>query len=272
MILYPNAKINIGLNITEKRADGYHNIETVFYPIGLCDVLEVLPSDSCGEYSFSSSGIRIDGDPDNNLIIKAYRLLKNDFDIPPIDISLIKQIPYGAGLGGGSADAAFMLKALNSLFGLKIATAKLEKYAVKIGADCPVFIRNKPVFATGIGNEFAKTSVSLKGYFLVLIKPDIHVSTPEAYAKVIPQKPEKSLQELVNLPVEEWKGLIVNDFELSVFDAHPQIAAIKQQLYDAGALYASMSGSGSSVYGIFDKEPEILPDFKDCFITGGVLK
>jgi len=272
MILYPNAKINIGLNITEKRADGYHNIETVFYPIGLCDVLEVLPSDSCSDYSFSASGIPIDGDPENNLIIKAYRLLNQDYDIPPVDISLIKQIPFGAGLGGGSSDAAFMLKALNKLFGLKIANRKLEAYAVKLGADCPVFIRNKPVFATGIGNEFSKTDISLKGYFLVLVKPDIHVSTPEAYSRVIPHKPEYPLQELVKMPVSQWKGLVKNDFEESVFAIHPAINSIKQDLYDAGALYASMSGSGSSVYGLFENEPDYLPDFGNSFITGGFLK
>lgn len=272
MQFFPNAKINIGLNIVEKRPDGYHNIETVFYPIGLCDVLEVQPSDSCSDYSFSSGGIPIDGEPDNNLIIKAYRLLKNDYDIPPIDITLIKQIPFGAGLGGGSSDAAFMLKALNELFGLKIATRKLETYAVKIGADCPVFIKNKPVFATGIGNLFSKTELSLKGYFLVLVKPDIHVSTPEAYSNVVPLKPDCSLNELVKLPVKDWKGKIVNDFERSVFAKYPAIEQIKEKLYDAGALYASMSGSGSSVYGLFASEPEFLPDFEDCFITGGVLK
>ncbi len=272
MLLYPNAKINIGLNITEKRSDGYHNIETIFYPIGLCDVLEVSPSDSCTDYSFSTAGIEIDGDPENNLILKAFRLLNNDFDLPAIDISLVKQIPFGAGLGGGSSDAAFMLKALNKLFGLKIATKKLEKYAVKLGADCAVFIRNKPVFATGIGNEFTKTELSLKKYFLVLIKPDIHVSTPEAYSKVVPRKPENSLLELVKLPVKDWKGLIVNDFEQSVFANHPEIYDIKQQLYDAGALYASMSGSGSAVYGLFDSEPAFLPNFGNCFVTGGILK
>ncbi len=272
MIFYPNAKINIGLNITEKRADGYHNIETVFYPIGLCDVLEVAPSETCDDYSFSTGGIAIDGDPENNLIIKAYRLLNQDFDIPSVDISLMKQIPFGAGLGGGSADAAFMLKALNKLFGLKIATRKLEAYAVKLGADCPVFIRNKPVFASGIGNEFSKTDLSLKGYFLVLVKPEIHVSTPEAYSKVVPRKPLHSLQELVKLPVSEWKGLVVNDFETSVFANHTAIGKIKQDLYDAGALYASMSGSGSSVYALFAAEPDFLPDFADCFVTGGFLK
>ena len=272
MLSFPNAKINIGLNITEKRPDGYHNLETVFYPVGLCDVLEVQPSETCDDYSFSSSGISIDGDPEQNLIVKAYRLLQQDFPLPPVDISLVKQIPFGAGLGGGSADAAFMLKMLNEMANLELTDAQLETYAVQLGADCPVFIRNKPVFATGIGNVFTETDLSLAGYFLVLIKPDIHVSTPEAYSMVIPRKPEKSLQELVKLPVAQWKDLVVNDFEKSVFARYPRIAEIKDELYRAGALYASMSGSGSSVYGLFASEPENFLVFDDCFVTGGELR
>lgn len=271
MQLFPNAKINIGLNITEKRDDGYHTIETVFYPIGLCDMLEVTPSDTCTDYSFSSAGIEIDGDPANNLIIRAFKLLKSAYEIPAVDITLVKQIPFGAGLGGGSADAAFMLKALNELFGLNIDIPELERIASYIGADCPVFIQNKAVFATGIGNEFSKTEVNLNGYFLLLVKPDIHVSTPEAYATVVPKKPVRSLKELVKLPVSEWKDCVVNDFEESVFAKYPAIAEIKEKLYAAGALYASMSGSGSSVYGIFAAEPSILPEFEDCFVTGGIL-
>ena len=272
MLSFPNAKINIGLNITEKRPDGYHNLETVFYPVGLCDVLEVQLSETCDDYSFSSSGIAIDGDPEQNLIVKAYRLLQQDFPLLPVDISLVKQIPFGAGLGGGSADAAFMLKMLNEMANLELTDAQLEAYAVQLGADCPVFIRNKPVFATGIGNVFSETDLSLAGYFLVLIKPDIHVSTPEAYSMVIPRKPEKSLQELVKLPVAQWKDLVVNDFEKSVFARYPRIAEIKDELYRAGALYASMSGSGSSVYGLFASEPENFLVFDDCFVTGGELR
>ncbi|MBN2765420.1 MAG: 4-(cytidine 5'-diphospho)-2-C-methyl-D-erythritol kinase [Paludibacteraceae bacterium] len=272
MLSFPNAKINIGLNIIEKRSDGYHNIETIFYPIGLCDVLEVEPSDTCDDYSFSSSGIAIDGDSEQNLILKAYRLLQQDFPLPPVDISLVKQIPFGAGLGGGSADAAYMLKMLNDIAKLDLSDEQLEVYAVKLGADCPVFIRNKPVFATGIGNVFSETDLSLAGYFLVLIKPDIHVSTPEAYSLVVPSKPVKSLRELVKLPVEEWKGVIQNDFEKSVFERYPRIAQIKEKLYMAGALYASMSGSGSSVYALFASEPEHFPVFDDCFVTGGELR
>jgi 4-diphosphocytidyl-2-C-methyl-D-erythritol kinase len=272
MLTFPNAKINLGLNVVEKRPDGYHNIETVFYPIGLSDVLEVVPSETCTDYSFSSSGITIDSDPENNLIIKAYRLLRSEYQFPAIDISLIKQIPFGAGLGGGSADASFMLKALNELFTLKITPKKLEKLASSLGADCPVFIRNKPVFATGIGNVFTAIDLSLKGYFLLLVKPDIHVATPEAYSMVVPKKPETSLSELIKQPISEWKNTIKNDFEKSVFSRYPTIEKIKNDIYNKGAVYASMSGSGSSVFGFFETPPEPTNLFEGCFVTGGILE
>jgi len=272
MLLFPNAKINLGLNVVERRTDGYHNIETVFYPIGLSDVLEVNPSETCTDYSFSSSGISLPGDPEDNLIVKAYHLLRFEYQIPPVDILLCKQIPLGAGLGGGSSDAAFMLKSLNELFELKITKKKLEGLAAKLGADCPVFIRNKAVFASGIGNVFKPVKLSLKGYYLLLVKPDIHVSTPEAYSLVDPQKPALSLLELIQKPISEWRGEIKNDFEKSVFTNHPEIEVIKNKLYDMGALYASMSGSGSSVYGIFDIMPEKTEAFDDCFVSGGILE
>lgn len=272
MLLYPNAKINLGLNVVEKRPDGYHNIETVFYPIGLCDVLEVETSETCTDYSFSSTGIPIDGDPEDNLIVKAYHLLRSGCEFPSVDISLVKQIPFGAGLGGGSSDAAFMLKALNQLFNLKFTPSKLEKLAAKLGADCPVFIKNKPVFATGIGNVFTPIKLSLKGKFLLLVKPDIHVSTPEAYSLVVPEKPEISLLELIQKPLTDWRGLIKNDFEKSVFSKYPEIEKIKNDLYSMGAVYASMSGSGSSVYGIFETAPERNDLFEGCFVSGGLLE
>ncbi len=272
MILFPNAKINLGLNVVEKRPDGYHNIETVFYPIGLSDVLEVEPSETCTDYSFSSSGIAIDGDPEDNLIVKAYHLLRSGYQFSAVDISLVKQIPFGAGLGGGSADAAFMLKAINQMFELKITPSRLEKIAAKLGADCPVFIRNRPVFATGIGNVFTAIDLSLKGYFLLLVKPDIHVATPEAYSLVVPEKPETSLLEMIKKPVSEWKNTIKNDFEKSVFARYPAIEKIKNDLYEMGAIYASMSGSGSSVFGIFETDPERNDLFKGCFVSGGMLE
>jgi len=272
MLTYPNAKINLGLNVVERREDGYHNIETIFYPIGLSDILDVEPSDTCTDYSFSSSGIELGGDPEDNLIVRAYRLLRSEYQFSPVDISLIKQIPFGAGLGGGSSDAAFMLKTLNSMFELKITPKKLEKYAAMLGADCPVFIKNKPVFATGIGNVFTPIKLSLKGKYLLLVKPDIHVSTPEAYSGVVPETPKTSLIELIKQPMNEWKDLIVNDFESSVFARYPEIKKIKNDLYEMGAVYASMSGSGSSVYGIFDTlfpENNLLDGY---FLAGGELE
>lgn len=274
MLLYPNAKINIGLNIVEKRPDGYHNIETVFYPIGLSDILSVEPAEACSDYSFSANGITIDGEPEDNLIIKAYRLLQSEYEIPPVDISLVKQIPFGAGLGGGSSDAAFMLKALNKLFDLNISTKKLEKFASELGADCPVFIRNKPVFASGIGDVFTPIKLSLKNYFLLLVKPDIHVSTPEAYSLVKPEKPQLPLLELIKTPITEWKNTIKNDFEKSVFIRYPEIEKIKETMSDLGAVYAAMSGSGSSVYGIFETVPEekSVQIFSNYFVSGGYLE
>lgn len=271
MQTYPNAKINIGLNIIEKRTDGYHNIETVFYPIGLSDILIVAPSDIYSDYSFSISGLIVDGSPENNLIIKALNLLRTRYHIPPVDISLIKQIPLGAGLGGGSSDGAFMLKALNEQFSLGISVLDLEHMAARLGADCPVFIRNRPVFATGIGNVFSPIDLSLNKYFLVLVKPPIHVSTPEAYSMVTPKKPIVSLKELVYLPINDWKNNIVNDFEFSVFLKYPIIAQIKEALYQSGAIYASMSGSGSAVYGIFESKP-VIPAFDNhYFVSTGKL-
>jgi 4-diphosphocytidyl-2-C-methyl-D-erythritol kinase len=271
MVVFPNAKINLGLNVVERRPDGYHNIETVFYPIGLTDVLEVEPSETCSDYSFSSSGIQLDGDPEDNLIVRAYHLLRSGYEFPAVDISLVKQIPFGAGLGGGSSDAAFMLKALNELFELKITPRRMEKLAAMLGADCPVFIKNKPVFATGIGDVFTPLKLSLKGCFLLLVKPDIHVSTPDAYSLVVPEKPETSLSELIQRPMEEWKYCIKNDFEKSVFAKHPAIRTIKEELYSMGAVYASMSGSGSSVYGLFKSDFPESKLFDGCFVTGGIL-
>lgn len=265
MKVFANAKINIGLNIVEKRPDGYHNLETLFYPVPfLYDEISVIENKkkSPGEIRLFTSGIHTEDNQENNLVVKAYNLLNSFITLPGTEISLIKNIPVGAGLGGGSADAAFTLKCLNDLYNLNLSTEKLESLAVKLGADCPVFIRNKPVFATGTGNVFSQTDVNLDGYWLVIIKPDIHVSTQSAYSKVIPHKPEVSLNELLKKPVSEWRDLINNDFEISVFQNFPEISEIKNQLYNEGAIYASMSGSGSSVYGIFENEPVEVREFK----------
>ncbi len=265
MITFPNAKINIGLNIVEKRLDGYHNIETLFYPIPLKDALEIVPSNG-EKHTFHSSGILLEGDPDKNLVMKALYLLQKDFEIPALDVYLEKAIPFGAGLGGGSADAAFMLKMLNEFLILNLSDSQLESYASKIGADCSFFIKDKPAFASGIGDILEPVEFSLKGYFLVLVKPDIHISTPEAYALITPQKPEFSIKEQIKKPVNEWKNGIVNDFEKSIFVKYTAIAGIKEQLYAKGALYASMSGSGSSVFGIFDKQVDLSSCFKEHYL------
>ena len=274
MITYPNAKINLGLNIVEKRPDGYHNLETVFYPINLQDALEVNDLEGEGEYTLKISGTPIEGELDNNLVVKAYLLLKKDFpNMSSINIHMYKHIPTGAGLGGGSADATFMLKLLNEKFKLNLNTEKLEEYAAILGADCAFFIQNKPVFASGIGNIFEEINLSLKGYYLVLVKPDIFVSTKDAFANIIPMKPNHSLKEIIRMPVETWRATMKNDFEDSVFKKFPEIAAIKDKLYDMGAIYASMSGSGSSVFGIFREQVEHVDEvFSGCFCRQRALE
>ena len=274
MITYPNAKINLGLNIVEKRPDGYHNLETVFYPINLQDALEVNLMEGEEEFSLTVSGVPIEGDPENNLVVKAYRLLKKDYpDMPAIDIHMYKHIPTGAGLGGGSADAAFMIKLLNEKFKLNLSIEKMEEYAAILGADCAFFIENKPVFASGIGNIFEPIQLSLKGYYLVLVKPDIFVSTKDAFAHITPMQPAQSLKEIIRMPVETWRATMKNDFEESVFQKFPEIAAIKDKLYDLGAIYASMSGSGSSVFGIFREQVEFVDEiFSGCFCRQRALE
>ncbi|MCL1942900.1 MAG: 4-(cytidine 5'-diphospho)-2-C-methyl-D-erythritol kinase [Candidatus Azobacteroides sp.] len=265
MICFPNAKINLGLNVIRKRPDGYHNIETVFYPIGLCDALEIVPSDGEG-ITFAPSGLDVGGDAGNNLAVKAYHLLNKYHHLPGVDLFLHKHIPFGAGLGGGSSDAAFVLNKLNELFDVGYPEERLEEIASELGADCAFFIRNRPVFASGIGNVFEPVECSLKNYFLALIKPDIFVSTPEAYSMIKPSVPAKSLKEIIRQPVGTWKNEMFNDFEPSVFDKYPLINDIKTGLYEAGAVYASMSGSGSSVFGIFETSPDHLSDlFPACF-------
>jgi len=255
MLSFPNAKINLGLNITEKRSDGYHNLETVFYPINIKDSVEITDA------AFTSCkihGIDIPGNPDDNLCLKAYNLIEKDYDIPSQQIDLLKNIPVGAGLGGGSADCAFLIKLLNDKFSLGLSVKQLEDYARKLGADCAFFIENKPVYAFNKGDEFEKCEVDLSAWFKVLVKPSVHVSTADEYALVKPQKPLQSLKEIIHLSPTTWKNKVINDFEPSVFAKYPQIHQIKTSLYDAGATFALMSGSGSSVFAIFN-EPVKLP-------------
>ena len=267
MICFPNAKINLGLHITGKRSDGYHTIETIFYPVPLTDALEAVLSE---ETSFKQTGIKLDSLPDDNLVMKAYTLMAKKYAVPPLNIYLKKAIPSGAGLGGGSADAAFMLKLINELCEYNIAESKLEKIAASIGADCPFFIRNKPVLATGIGNLFKPSDISLKGYTICIVQPPVTVSTKEAYSKIKPQKPEFSLAKLSTLSISEWKNVLKNDFEPNIFKKYPVIEEIKEKLYTMGAEYAAMSGSGSAVFGLFQKA--ISPKFSNCFVWTGILE
>ncbi|MBS7563557.1 4-(cytidine 5'-diphospho)-2-C-methyl-D-erythritol kinase [Mucilaginibacter sp. Bleaf8] len=254
MIIFPNAKINIGLNVTERRADGYHNLETIFYPIQLKDALEVVES---GEVQFTSSGIIIPGSSEHNLCLKAYQLLKKDFDLPPVKIHLHKHIPIGAGLGGGSADAAFFIRLVNQQFNLELTSDDMMGYARQLGADCAFFVDNKPTFAFEKGDKFEPVELNLSAYHLVLVMPPVHVSTAEAYGGIKPQPIAASLKDLIQLPITEWRHHIKNDFEQHIFQNHPAIADVKTALYNAGALYASMSGSGASVFGIFSEKPDV---------------
>ncbi len=270
MISFPNAKINLGLNIIEKRPDGYHNIETVFYPIALSDALEFVLSKE-EKTTLQQSGIQIDMPHESNFIFKAYQLLKTDFSLPELSIYLQKNIPFGAGLGGGSSDAAFMFKMLNECFQLGLNTIQLENYAAQLGSDSPVFIQNKPVFATGRGEVLEEINLSLKGYYIALIKPPVFVSTKDAYNSCKPQKTTISLKKNIQKPVEQWKDLIFNDFETTVFPQFPIIKKVKENLYQAGAIYASMSGSGSSVFGIFNEKTDLKSQFSNYFVWEGSL-
>ncbi|MBV6647428.1 MAG: 4-(cytidine 5'-diphospho)-2-C-methyl-D-erythritol kinase [Cyclobacteriaceae bacterium] len=253
MITFPNAKINLGLTILSRREDGYHNIESCLYPIPWHDVLEVLPA---SKFEFKQTGIAIPGDQADNLCIKAYQLLQSEFSIPPVQMHLHKAIPMGAGLGGGSADGAFALKMLSQLFKLGLSSAQLRAYAAHLGSDCPFFIDNVPAIATGTGIDLKPIDLDLTGLFLVLINPEIHVSTKEAYALVKPGRPDNDLAEVLALPRSKWKFLLKNNFEPSVFPKHPTIGQIKQAFIDKGAIYAAMSGSGSTVFGLFEQEIE----------------
>lgn len=267
MITFPSAKINIGLNITSRRPDGYHNLETVFYPTKIKDALEVIEG---AEMSFETSGIEIPGYANENLCLQAYDLLRKDFDLPNINIHLHKKIPIGAGLGGGSADAAFFIKLINEKFDLGLDTVLMQNYCKKLGADCAFFIENKPVFAFGKGDEFANIDLDLSTYHIALVMPPVHVSTGEAYRGVKPQQPNESLMQLIKLPVEEWQGKITNDFEHHILKNHPIIRGIKASLLEAGALFALMSGSGASVYGIFKQEVDLSGLEQENLIFNGI--
>lgn len=252
----PNCKINIGLNIVSRRPDGYHDLETLFYPIPLRDSLEFTPQSEGWPAELATSGFEIGGSPESNLVMRVYDSLRKEFQLPELRIELRKNIPMGAGLGGGSSDAAFMMKGLNEAYGLGLSEDEMERRMATFGADCAFFIRNRAAYATGIGDILTPHPLSLKGMWIVLVKPDIFVSTKEAYAQIVPHAPATPLLEALKHPIATWRDTVVNDFEASVFPNHPELAAVKQTLYDMGALYAAMSGSGSTLFGLFDRPVE----------------
>lgn len=273
MITFPCAKINLGLNIVGQRPDGYHDLETVFYPVPLYDALEIkymgeeFPSEV--DCDLKVTGNVVNCNEADNLVIKAYNLLAKDYKLPRVHAHLYKQIPSEAGLGGGSSDAAYMIRLLDERFRLNIGKAEMERYAARLGADCAFFISSEPSFATGIGDELMPADGpkgNLDGYHIAIVKPNISVSTKEAYANISPHKPEKCCRDIVRQPIETWKDELINDFEVPIFDRHPDLAAIKKQLYQLGAVYAAMSGSGSSLFGLFKEEPfHLNTAFANCF-------
>ncbi|MEE0994221.1 MAG: 4-(cytidine 5'-diphospho)-2-C-methyl-D-erythritol kinase [Prevotella sp.] len=273
MITFPCAKINLGLNIVSKRPDGYHNLETVFYPIPLTDALEIkymdekFPSESPCDLKIT--GNDVDCNEEDNLVIKAYQLLAADFQLPRVHAHLVKRIPTQAGLGGGSSDAAYMIRLLDERFRLNIGIPEMERYAAKLGADCAFFITADPSYAEGIGDVLMPADVpgaGLGGYYLAVVKPSVAVSTRDAYAAIVPKTPTKCCRDIVRQPIETWKDELVNDFEAPIFAMHPELAAIKLSLYDAGAVYAAMSGSGSALFGIFREQPTGLEkEFEGMF-------
>jgi 4-diphosphocytidyl-2-C-methyl-D-erythritol kinase len=252
MVSFPNSKINLGLNIIGKRTDDYHNLETLFFPIAIKDILEIIESDKT---ELTISGNEIDIANEENICIKAYQLLKNKFpELPAVQIYLHKTIPSGAGLGGGSADGSFTLVLLNEKFQLKLSTEQLIAYALELGSDCPFFILNKPCFATGRGELLREINLDLSGYKIVIVNPGIHVNTAWAFTQLTPARPTKSIIEVIRQPLETWKAELKNDFETPAFNKHHEIKTIRDTLYDNGALYAAMSGSGSTVFGLFKKD------------------
>lgn len=272
MIIFPIAKVNLGLNVVERRPDGYHNLQTVFYPVGIQDALEIFPMaedfPSEVDCDIKVSNIPIEGDEQRNLVVRAYQLLKQDFpNLPRLHVHLYKGIPTQAGMGGGSSDASAMLRLLNTSFQLNLSDEKLISYASKLGADCAIFILNRPAYAEGIGEKLYPMDVDLSGWYMAVVRPDIPVPTKEAFARIKPHFPQKCCRDIVMQPVETWKEELVNDFEESVFALHPKLAAIKERLYQLGATYAAMSGSGSALFGLFRQPIDLQSSFEGMFST-----
>jgi len=276
MITFPLAKINLGLNVVERRSDGYHNLETVFYPVQISDALELTVMDekfpSTADCDIKVSNMLVDGDEQRNLVVRAYNLLKQDFpQMPRVHAHLWKGIPSQAGMGGGSSDCAYTIKLLNQMFSLGLDTAQMISYAARLGADCPFFILSHPAYAEGIGERLQKITLDLSDYFIGVVRPDIPVSTREAFSLIKPQRPAKSCRDIIMQPIETWREELANDFEQSVFALHPDIGRIKERLYELGAVYAAMTGSGSAVFGIFSEEIKISKHFPEMFTYVGRL-
>ncbi len=274
MLTFPNCKINLGLSILDKREDGYHNVASLFYPVNWCDALELIVADN---FSFETAGLRVDGSQEHNLCVRAYRLLQKDFFLPPVKMMLLKNIPMGAGLGGGSADGAFTITMLNERFQLGLTTAQLKSYAMQLGSDCPFFIENKPMLVTGKGDIMERATVDLSGYAVEIVYPDIVINTAWAFGELSKSKPKKPhvdavhhLKQLLSQGPDNWKDVLVNDFEKVVADFYPEIALIIKQLYSSGAIYAAMSGSGSAVFGIFEEAPKAMDFNKNYRRYSGV--
>ena len=277
MITFPIAKINLGLNVVEKRLDGYHNLQTVFYPVPIKDALEIAPMSegfpSDVDCDLKVTNIHIEGDEQRNLVVRAYQLLKKDFpSLPRIHTHLWKGIPTQAGMGGGSSDCAYMIRLLNETFDLQLTNEQMQQYAAQLGADCAFFIESVPCYAEGIGEQLEPISLDLSGWYIGVVRPDIPVPTKEAFSRIHPHYPSLNCREVVMQPVETWRDNLINDFEESVFALHPEIGAVKEQLYKMGATYAAMSGSGSALFGLFKEEPDGLRQaFPDMFTFSTVL-
>ena len=277
MITFPIAKINLGLNVVERRPDGYHNLETVFYPVPISDALELTIMNtkfpSTVDCDIKVTNLEVEGDEQRNLVVRAYQLLKQDFQqMPRVHAHLWKGIPTQAGMGGGSSDCAYAIRLLNEMFTLGLSDEQMIQYAARLGADCAFFILSRPAYAEGIGELLQPISLNLSSYYIGIVRPNIPVSTREAFSLIKPQKPAKCCRDVVMQPIETWREELTNDFEQSVFTLHPEIGAIKQQLYDLGAVYAAMSGSGSAVFGLFQNEIDLAAHFpKDVFTYFGKL-
>lgn len=275
MITYPIAKINLGLNVVSRRPDGYHNLETVFYPVPIKDALEIQPMDkgfpSDVDCDLKVTNIAIDGDEQRNLVVRAYRMLSERFALPRIHAHLYKGIPTQAGMGGGSSDCAYMIRLLNESFHLEMSQDEMIRYAARLGADCPFFIISRPAYAEGIGERLQPIALDLSGWHIAIVRPDIPVSTKEAFSLITPKQTTVCCRDIVMQPVDTWRDALTNDFEHSVFTLHPEIGSIKQRLYDMGAVYAAMSGSGSSVFGLFRSPVEPGDSFKDMFTYATIL-